>query len=50
MAYQFEQINLSPFTMTIQILAEYGLIPFLYVAVVIAIAGVIVTILGLKEK
>jgi len=33
-----------------QILAAYGLTPFLYVAVVIAVIGVIVTILGLKEK
>lgn len=50
MAYQFEHINLSPFAMTMQILAAYGLTPFLYVAVVIAVIGVIVTILGLKEK
>lgn len=50
MAYQFEQINLSPFAMTMQILVKYGLTPFLYVAVVIAVVGVVVTILGLKEK
>ena len=50
MAYQFEQINLSPFAKTMQILAEYGLTPFLYVAVVSAVVGVVVTILGLKEK
>ncbi|HIT01795.1 MAG TPA: hypothetical protein IAC21_03110 [Candidatus Enterenecus merdae] len=50
MAYQFEHINLSPFSMTMQILAEYGLTPFLYVAVVIAVVGIVIAILGLKEK
>lgn len=50
MAYQFEHINLSPFSMTMQILAEYGLTPFLYIAVAIAVAGMFIAILGLKEK
>ena len=50
MAYQFEQINLSPFAMTMQILAQYGLTPLLYAAAVIAVAGMGLTILGLKEK
>ena len=50
MAYQFEHINLSPFAMTMQILAEYGLTSFLYAAGVLAAAGIVVTALGLKEK
>lgn len=49
MAYSFEQINLSPFAMTMQILAEYGLTPFLYAAVVLAVAGIVTALLGLKE-
>lgn len=32
MAFQFEHINLSPFSMTMQILAQYGLTAFLYAA------------------
>lgn len=50
MAYEFEHINLSPFAMTVQILAQYGLTPFLYAAVVIAIVGIIIVLLGFKEK
>ena len=50
MAYEFEHINLSPFAMTMQILAQYGLTPFLYAAVVIAVVGIIIVLLGFKEK
>lgn len=50
MAYEFEHINLSPFAMTMQILAQYGLTPFLYAAVVIAVVGIIIALLGLIEK
>ncbi len=50
MAFQFEHINLSPFSMTMQILAEYGLTPILYTAVVVAAAGIVIAILGLIEK
>ena len=48
MAFQFEHINLSPFSMTMQILAQYGLTAFLYAAA-LAAAGIVVAALGLKE-
>ena len=40
MAFQFEHINLSPFSMTMQILAQYGLTAFLYAAAALAAAGI----------
>ena len=49
MAFQFEHINLSPFSMTMQILAQYGLTAFLYAAAALAAAGIVVAALGLKE-
>ena len=48
MAFQFDHINLSPFSMT-QILAQYGLTAFLYAAAALAAAGIVVAVLGLKE-
>ena len=49
MAFQFEHINLSPFSMTMQILAQYGLTAFLYAAAALAAAGIVVAVWGLKE-
>ena len=49
MAFQFEHINLSPFSMTMQILAQYGLTAFLYAVAALAAAGIVVAVLGLKE-
>ena len=49
MAFQFEHINLSSFSMTTQILAQYGLTAFLYAAAALAAAGIVVAVLGLKE-
>lgn len=49
MAFQFEHINLSPFSMTMQILAQHGLTAFLYAAAALAAAGIVVAVLGLKE-
>lgn len=41
--------TLSPFSMTMQILAQYGLTAFLYAAAALAAAGIVVAVLGLKE-
>lgn len=50
MAYQYKQINLSPFAVTMSILENYGLTPFLYVAVGLAVVGIVLVCFGLKEK
>lgn len=50
MAYDFGSINISPFAVTMQVLAKYGLTQFLYIAIVIAVVGTAVTIWGLFGK
>lgn len=50
MAYDFGSINISPFAVTMQVLAKYGLTQFLYISIVIAVVGAAVTIWGLFGK
>ncbi len=50
MAYDYKSMNISPFAVTMQILAKYGLTQFLYIAIGIAVVGVAVTIWGLFGK
>ena len=50
MAYDVGSMNISPFAVTMQVLAKYGLTQFLYIAIVIAVVGVAVTIWGLLGK
>ena len=50
MAYDFGFINISPFAVTMQVLAKCGLTQFLYIAIVIAVVGAAVTIWGLFGK
>lgn len=50
MACDFGSINISPFAVTMQVLAKYGLTQFLYISIVIAVVGAAVTIWGLFGK
>lgn len=50
MANEYDSMNISPLAVAMQILAKYGLTPFLYVAVGVAVVGAAVAIWGLLEK